>query len=84
MANEVVVTRGSQITLTKEIREKMKVREGDRIILNTMGDILIASKRDSRVFDNFKEFLPGKFDKILKRMRDDEKERLRRLGIIGE
>ncbi len=82
MSEETIVTRGNQITLTKEIREKMHIREGDKVILNIKGDVLMVSKRDSRVFDNFEDFLPEKFEKTLKKIRTDEKERLKRLGII--
>ena len=82
MTEETVVTRGNQITLTKEIREKMNVAEGDRVILNLEGGILLVSKRDPKVFDDFEDFLPDNFDKIMKKMRADEKERLKRLGVI--
>jgi len=82
MAEETIVTRGSQITLTKGIREKLHIKEGDRLILNIQGGILMASKKDSNVFDNFKEFLPERFEHTIKKIRLDEKERLKRIGII--
>lgn len=80
---EVIVTRGSQITLTKEVREKMKVKEGDIIILNVIGDVLLASKRDPKILRKVSNFLPENFDKILKSIRSNPEERLRRLGIIS-
>jgi len=83
MSEETRVTRGSQITLTKDVREKMHVKEGDRVILNLQGEILMVSKRDARVFDNFESFLPKDFDKELRRLRSDGKERLKRLRIIS-
>ena len=83
MGEETIVTRGSQITLTKDIREKLDIKEGDRLVLNIQCGTLMISKRDSAVFDKFKEFLPEKFEHTLKKIRLDEKERLRRLGIIG-
>lgn len=82
MAGETVVTRGNQITLTKEIREKMKVSEGDSVILNLDGDVLLVTKKNPGAFDNCKGFLPKNFDKILKELRSDEIKRLRRLGIL--
>ena len=82
MSEETIVTRGSQITLTKGIREKMQIKEGDRVILNIQGGVLIVSKRDSKVFDDFEDFLPERFEKTIKKIRSDEKERLKRLGII--
>ena len=81
MADYTSVTRGNQITLTKEIREKLHIKEGDKVILNLQGGVLMVSKRDSKVFDNFKEFLPERFGVVLKKIRSDEKERLKRLGV---
>ena len=82
MSEEVIVTRGSQITLTKEIREKLHVKEGDVVIMNLIGDAVMLSKKDPKVFDNFESFLPDNFEKILNKIRHDEKERLKRIGII--
>ncbi len=82
MSEETIVTRGNQITLTKEIRERLHIKEGDTVVLNLSGDVLVISKKNSKVFDKFEDFLPEKFDKTLKRIRSDEKERLKRLGII--
>ncbi|MFH0837023.1 MAG: AbrB/MazE/SpoVT family DNA-binding domain-containing protein [Candidatus Aenigmatarchaeota archaeon] len=82
MPEESIVTRGNQITLTKEIREKMHVMEGDVVTLNIEGDVLMISKRNSEVFDNFEDFLPERFDKTMRKLRTDEKDRLKRLGII--
>lgn len=82
MAEESVVTRGGQITLTKEIRERLGIKEGDKVILNISGDSVMVSKRDPKIFDRFDDFLPERFDKVLRKIRSDEKERLRRLGIV--
>ena len=82
MSEETTVTRGNQITLTKEAREKLGIREGDRVVVNVTGDIIMISKKNSSVFDNFDDFLPAGFEKTLKKMRSDEKERLKRLGVI--
>ncbi len=82
MTEETVVTRGSQITLTKEVREKLHISEGDKLVLNVAGDVLMVSKKNPKVFDNFEEFLPEKFENVLKKIRYDEKERLKRLGVI--
>ena len=82
MGTTTTVTRGSQITLTKEVREKAGIAEGDRVILNVVGNTVVVAKRDPSVFDNIKGFLPENFDDIMKKMRTDSRERLRRLGII--
>ena len=81
MSEQTIVTRGGQITLTKEIRERLGIREGDKIILNISGDSIMVSKRDPKIFDKFGDFLPERFDKVLSKIRTDEKERLKRLGI---
>ncbi len=70
------------MNLTKDVREKLGIREGDRAVLNLAGDILMISKNDSKIFDKFSEFLPERFGKTLRKLRSDEKERLKRLGII--
>lgn len=59
-----VVTRGSQITLTKEIREKTGITEGDRVTLNVVGSTIIISKKDPSVFRKLKRFLPDNFEAI--------------------
>ena len=82
MSAETIVTRGSQITLTKDAREKLGIREGDRVVVNVAGDVIMISKKNSKVFDDFEDFLPANFEKTLKKIRTDEKERLKRLGII--
>lgn len=79
--SEAIVTRGSQITLTKEIREKLEVKEGDVIIMNVMDSILVASKRDPKIWNKVGDFLPDNFEKILEKIRKTPEERLKRLGI---
>ena len=79
---ETMVTRGGQITLTKELREQLKITEGDRMVLNRLGNIILVSKKDPSIFDRFNDFLPEKFDRTLAKIRSDEKERLKRLGIV--
>ena len=42
MVDIVVVTRKFQITLTKDVRDKLKVKEGDKIVfIEKNGDIVI-------------------------------------------
>ncbi len=82
MSEEVVVTRGSQITLTKEIREKAHIKEGDIVILNIVGDTVLISKKDPKIFDNLKAFLPANFTKVLSKLHYDHTARLKKLGII--
>lgn len=80
--NETTVTRGSQITLTKKIREEVGIREGDRVMLSVVDGRIIVDKRDISVFDNFKSFLPSNFEEMLKKTKSDHGKRLQRLGIV--
>lgn len=78
---ETTVTRGGQITLTKDIREKLDIAEGDTLIVNTIGETVMVSKKDIRIFEKH-SFLPENFDKILENIRKFSlSERLKRLGI---
>jgi AbrB family looped-hinge helix DNA binding protein len=79
--SDVVVTRNGQITLTKAIRDKLNIREGDVVILNTMDNLVIIAKRDPLIFDKPLDFLPDNFPKILSHIRKDTKERFKKLGI---
>ncbi len=80
---EIIVTRNGQITLPKKIREKLKIREGDIVIVNTVGEGLLVSKRNPAAFDK-RNFLPENFDKTLTEMRRyPHTQRLRKLGIIS-
>ena len=78
---EVMVTRGGQITLTKDVREKIGVEEGDVMTVNTSGNIILISKKDPSIFEKH-DFLPPNFEKILKKIRNSPEERLKRFGII--
>ena len=79
---EVIVTRGGQVTLTKDVRTKLRIQEGDTVIINTIGDTAIISKRDASVF-NKHNFLPENFDKTLSELRSfSPEERMKRLGIL--
>jgi len=80
---EVIVTRGGQITLTKDVREKLHVREGDMIIINVLGDTALITKRNPKIFEKH-DFLPENYPKTLKNIRSFSwEDRLKRLGVIG-
>ncbi|MBI2143911.1 AbrB/MazE/SpoVT family DNA-binding domain-containing protein [Candidatus Woesearchaeota archaeon] len=82
MSEMTTVTRGSQITLTKEVREKVGIAEGDKVMLNVIGNTIVVAKRDPSVFGNIEPFLPANFENVLKMFRTDSRKRLERLGII--
>ncbi len=79
---EVVVTRNHQVTLTKDVRERLGIREGDRVTINTLGDVAIVTKRDPGVWRDGERFLPDTFHAILERNRQDPRERLEDLGLV--
>ena len=79
---EVVVTRGGQITLTRDVREKLHISEGDTIIVNTLGETILASKRNPKIFEKH-SFLPENFETVLKKIRSSPEERLKRFGITN-
>lgn len=78
---QTIVTRGSQITLTKEVREKLGIREGDVVTVNALGGMVVITKRDPAAWRRTRDFLPERFDKVLAALRKDGRERLRRLGV---
>lgn len=79
--SQSTVTRNGQVTLTKEIREKLNISEGDIININIMGESVIISKKDVDVWDKINSFLPENFEKVLSDLRGDTSLRLKRLGI---
>ena len=79
---EVIVTRNGQITLSKDVREKLGIREGDHVIVNVSGDVVLVSKKDPTIWDRVGSFLPENFEKILKEIHGDTHKRFKRLNII--
>jgi AbrB family looped-hinge helix DNA binding protein len=78
---KVTVTRGSQITLTRAVREKLGIKEGDVVTVNTLGGLAVIAKQDPAAWRRAKEFLPERFERTLERIRSDSSERLKRLGL---
>ena len=79
---EVLVTRGGQITLAKEIRKKFGIKEGDLVNMNSIGEVIMISKKNPEAFNNH-GFLPESFIKNLEHLRKlDFSERLKKLKII--
>jgi bifunctional DNA-binding transcriptional regulator/antitoxin component of YhaV-PrlF toxin-antitoxin module len=78
---EVVVTRGAQITLTRDVREKLGIREGDVVTVNTLGGMVIITKRDPEAWRRSGDFLPENFEKTIAALRGDARARLERLGF---
>ena len=79
---EVVVTRNGQITLTKELREELSIRVGDKIIMNLEGNRVVLAKKDPKVWDEIGSFLPENFSKVLEKIRADSTQRFKDLGVL--
>ena len=58
----VVVTRGNRITLTKDVRAKLGIQEGDLVTINTIGRAALITKRDPTVWRRTRDFLPPHFE----------------------
>lgn len=79
---ETTVTRGGQITLTRDVREKLHIKEGDTILLNICGESVLISKKNPKAFENC-NFLPDNFSKTLKEMRKfSYSKRLHKFGVL--
>lgn len=80
---KTIVTRGGQITIPKEIRDKFGIREGTPIEVNVIDDLIVIGKRNPDFWKKCGGFLPKDFKKTLNEMRKmDSAERLKKLGII--
>lgn len=79
---ETTITRNYQITLTKDIRDKLGLKEGDILIMNSEGERIIIEKRKVDIWGKIGKCLPDDFEEILKSTRTDYTERLKRLGVV--
>jgi len=57
----VKLTRNSQITIPKDIREKIGIKEGDRVEVSVEGDKVVIRKVD---LEDITDFLPRDFEEI--------------------
>ena len=79
---QTMVTRSGQITLTKDIREKLDIKEGDRLVLHIVGNSLSVSKQNPRALEKG-HFLSPTFLKGLTKTRGfSYSKRLLRLGVL--
>jgi len=78
----VTVTRHSQVTIPKEIREIVGISEGDRVNMKVVeGNKIVIEKADAEVWSDCTDFLPEDFEKIVSAMRLDSINRFKRLGL---
>jgi AbrB family looped-hinge helix DNA binding protein len=79
----VTVTRHSQVTIPKEIREVVGIAEGDRVKMSVIeGDKIVIEKVDQEVWKDCTDFLPEDFEKMITSIRSDSTNRFKRLGLI--
>ena len=79
----VTVTRHSQVTIPKEIREAVGIVEGDRVKMKVVeGDKIVIEKANKEVWKDCTDFLPEDFEKVLASIRSDSTNRFKRLGLI--
>jgi AbrB family looped-hinge helix DNA binding protein len=79
----VTVTRHSQVTIPKEIREAVGITEGDRVKMKVVeGNKIVIEKANEDVWKDCTDFLPEDFEKLLTSLRSDSTSRFKRLGLV--
>ncbi len=77
------VTRHSQVTIPKEIREQVGISEGDIVKMKVVeGKKILIEKANEEVWEDCTDFLPENYEKLLKSMRADSRDRFKRLGLV--
>ncbi|HME55003.1 MAG TPA: AbrB/MazE/SpoVT family DNA-binding domain-containing protein [Candidatus Lokiarchaeia archaeon] len=77
-----MITRNYQITIPKDIREKLNLRLGESLQLHMQGEEIVIERMKANAWEECSDFLPDNFDAIQERMREDATERFKRLGIL--
>jgi len=79
----VTVTRHSQVTIPKEIREEVGITEGDRLKMRVVeGNKIVIEKANEEAWKDCTDFLPEGFEKVLASLRADSTRRFKRLGLV--
>lgn len=77
-----IITRNFQITIPKEIREKLNLKLGEKVTIHLEGERMIIQRVNEAIWDECNDFLPENFEKILTLLRKNSTERFKKLGII--
>jgi AbrB family looped-hinge helix DNA binding protein len=81
--SSVTVTRHSQVTIPKEIREAVGITEGDKVQMKVVeGNKIMIEKATPDAWKECTDFLPVDFEKLLKSLRTDSTNRFKRLGLV--
>ena len=79
----VIVTRHSQVTIPKKIRETVGIAEGDKVRMKVVeGKKILIEKANEEVWEECTDFLPVDFEKLLASMRTYSRNRFKRLGLV--
>jgi AbrB family looped-hinge helix DNA binding protein len=78
---KTTITRNFQITIPREIREKLHLKQGEHLRMQVQEDHIIVERMEENVWDTH-DFLPANFPEILDKLRTDETEKYKRLGIL--
>jgi AbrB family looped-hinge helix DNA binding protein len=79
----VTVTRHSQVTIPKEIREAVGIAEGDKVQMKVVeGNKIMIEKANEDTWKDCTNFLPEDFEKLLKSLRTDSTNRFKHLGLV--
>jgi len=77
------VTRHSQVTIPKEIRKAVGITEGDRLKMTVVeGNKILIEKANEDIWRDCTDFLPEDFEKLVKSLRNDSRDRFKRLGLV--
>ena len=77
------VTRHSQVTIPKEIREAVGIVEGDKVKMRVVeGNKIVMEKANEEAWKDCTDFLPEDFEKVLAFLRADSTNRFKRLGLV--
>lgn len=82
MTASVNVTRHSQVTIPKKIREEAGIAEGDKVKMKVVEGKIVIEKANEEAWKDCTDFLPEDFEKTLNSMRADSTIRFKRLGLI--
>ena len=81
--SSVTVTRHSQVTIPKEIREAVGITEGDKVQMKVVeGNKIMIEKVTQEAWKECTDFLPVDFEKLLKSLRTDSTNRFKHLGLV--
>ena len=78
----VKITRNYQITIPKQIRDKLGLKEGDKVEIYQEGDKIVIKKLQKEELEELRDFLPENFDEILSKIRGRTVDRLKRLEVL--